>query len=358
MQTIEKITSTIDHVYFNVTMTNNDPINIIPAVYNSPTTTALLENPSEYYCSIVRFTVPIQQVPIFTFRDNTYSVTISNGATDFQQTLIYVPNYTPNLTPGPPDNRQVYSYQQFLDSINNGLRSSFIASGLPGIAPYMTFDPATELFSLNAPATFHNASFSDQNQPIKIWFNTPLWTFFGNFPKIFNGFSPASFNTNGKNFNLIIKPTGNNDITIPVSMGGPTPGYAMSQEFNSLSDWNTLQSIVFFTSTIPIRYESIPATIANNTTTNNNTTISSRQPILTDFELSDDGPLRNYAHYFAPGEYRLVDMTGTNPLRNIDIQVYSQDKNGNLTPIYIQPFDSLTVKILFRRKHIKGSLTY
>lgn len=337
---------TSDHVYFNVVITNNSSVVPIKAEFDSVLTSALLDNPSDYYCSIVRFTVPLQQVPIFIFQDGLYSVTISNGATDFQTILTYVPSYFPNLNPMPPDNRMVYSYQQFLDSINNALRSSFIASALPGVAPYMTYDPVTGLFSLNAVTTFHNNAFTDINQPIKVWFNTNLWSFFNNFEKIYNGNSPTAFNTNGKNYNIIIKPTGNNEIIIPATFGGPTPGFGMSQEFQSLSSWNTVRQLAFFTNSIPIRTEAIPNTF------NSNSTIQSYQPILTDFQLSLDVPLRTYAQYVPTSEYRLVDMIGTNELKRINLIVFWQDKNNALYPIYIDPLDSLSVKILFRRKNL------
>ena len=174
---------------------------------------------------------------------------------------------------------------------------------------------------------------------------------------------------------------------------------AERQEFVTLYDWNSLRNIVFFTSTIPIRNEGIPANIFapwnistvydtgtrvtfNNSSysslQNNNTgnqpdispafwsivqnigSSTSYQPILTDFQIltTNGTEARSYAQFFPSGEYRLIDLTGTTPLNNIDIQVYWQDKFQQLYPLYINPLDSLDMKLLFRKKSSKGSLSY
>lgn len=409
---IQKKTSEEDHVYLNIVIANTSTTELQIAEYSAPRTTPLLNNPSDYYLTVQRFTVPLQQVPIFVFLDNTYSVTISYNGTDYQTILTYVPGYTPILNPSSPENRYVYSYNQFIDSINNGLGDSMTAftaalplysnvtvysagqavrfnlagvdvayssinSGnvgntpntsptfwAPLTTPYLEYNPVTKLIRLIASRGYHNVNFSDENQPLKIWFNTDLWNFFSNFEKIYNGNTPAPYNANGKNYNIIIKPTGNNDVIIPAifeDFGMDIQGYAMSQEFISLYNWNSMRNIVFVTSTIPIRSEAIPSQsgIASPFVTNA-TTASAFRPILTDFQLLvNEGPeARSYAQYFPSGEYRLVDVTGTNPLVNIDLKVYWQDKFQNLYPIYINPLDTLDIKILFRKKSIKGNLSY
>ncbi len=437
---IEKKTSDEDHIYYNVVLTNTSFTNVLIAKYNQSRTTAIINNPSDYYCAIQRFTVPLQQVPIFVFLNNAYSVTISYNGNDYQTFLVYIPNSTLNLN----SNEQfVYSYNNFIDSINNGLITSFnnfIAGlpvfnigttyakgdiityiGLPYIslqngnigntpniatlfwsqltAPYMAYDAFTKLISIYAPSGWHTRGLTDAQQPLKLWFNTLLWDFFTNFNKIFNGYTPTAFNTNGKNYNPVIYPTGNNDITTSINFGGPLAGYRMTQEFVSLYNWNALRNIVFLTNKIPVRNEGIPANIYvpwnisqtytlgsivtyNNLTyrsiqlvnvghqpdispsfwiANQNSNVSSAsQPILTDFQISvTDGPeARSYAQFFPQGEYRLIDLMGTDDLRDIQIDVYWQDKFLNLYPIFINPLDTLDIKLLFRKKSSKGSLTY
>jgi hypothetical protein len=387
-----------DHLYFNVIMNNASTSLPMLAQYSQTSTTPILNNPSEYYCSIIRFDIPVEQIPIFEFVDNTYSVTISYNGVDYQTFLIYVPNISPNIPASTSADRDVYAYQQFLDSINNALAASFAlfapaynpattyiigntisylgdvyvslingnigntpstspldwAFVVDNVAPYMSYNPITQLFTVNAPTNFYNPVFSDWNQPLKIWFNTTLWGFFHNFYKIVNGLAPQAYNTNGKNYQIIVKPTGINDITIPVDKGGaPTPGFGMSQEFISVSDWNAFLGLVFFTSNIPVKYEQIPS-IQNNQTE----LITSSQPILTDFEAQTDGAIRNHLQYVPTAEYRLVNLQSTTELRTIDIQIYYQLKDGSLHPLYISPLDTATVKILFRKKTFKGLPNY
>lgn len=380
--------NTIDHIYYNVVVVNNDPVSPIPITYDTGSLNIILDNPSLYYASVVRFKCPLEQVPIFVFVDNLYSVTISYLYNDFKSTLIYVPHYNPALVTAPDAafTRYVYSYQQFLDSINNGLTSSMIAlapaysssivyifnqtisySGniyvsllngnlnhqpdispsywtLLGLfqAPFMSFNPVTQLCSLNTPSMFFNPSFNVNTQPLKICFNTNLWVFFSNFEKIFNGYTPSAINTNGKNYNIIVKDNGFNSITEPLI------GYQMTQEFISLSDWNSLRSIVI-QSSLPIRAEQLPSVKSG--VINTNSTTANFSKILTDFEIVDNGALRNNVTYFPQAEYRLVDLYGSDPLQNIHIDVFWRDKNLNLTRIFLNPLDSFDMKILFRRKH-------
>lgn len=355
-------TSSDDHVYVNVSIVNNSVVESIIAQTNAPRSTVIVENPSNYYMSVIRFFIPLQELPIFIFLDNTYSVTISNGVLDFQTFLIFVPDFTTNISPPqpPPFNRYVYSYEQFLTSINNALSTSFIASGLPGVAPYMIYNPVTQLISLIAPASFHNAGFNDQNQPIKVWFNTSLYTFFGNFNKLFNGYPPSPVNINGKNFNIIIKPTGENEIIIPASFGGPLAGLQMTQEYFALSNWNDFRSLVITTTSIPIRAEIIPSGLISGNGNGSPGTQVGYRPILTDFELifNQAGDTQSFAQYFPPGEYRLVDLLGSTPLKNIDLQFWFQNRNLELFPILIGPLKSLDIKMIFRKKSKTGALSY
>jgi hypothetical protein len=403
MNRIIKNTSSTDHVYYNIVMSNNTVTDSQIATYNAPRTTALLENPSDYYVSIIRFTVPLQNVPIFVFKDNSYSVTISYNGVDHQTFLVYVPDYAPIAIPSSPFNKYVFYYQQFLDSINNGLTTSFtnfntslpvwsnattysygdivrvgllsyfslqsgnlnkVPSAEPTYwelfsAPYLTIDYTTQLISVNASIAFFNTkdTLTTETQPLKIWFNTYLFQFFANFNILYNKTTPEVYNTNGKNVQIIIKDNYNNRIVLQNGLNG----YVNKQEYNSLYNWNDLRNIVFLTSTIPIRNEGIPAQASGvSDTVSNATTSSASLPILTDFQIKANlgGDERSYAQYNPDGEYRLVDLTGTTPLTNIDLTVYWQDRFLNLYPLYLPPKNTLDVKLLFRKKSVKGNLTY
>ena len=442
-----------DHVYFNVVVANTSPLIPVPAEYNQPLQQVLIDSPGDYHLCIQRFTIPLQGVPIFVFQDNAYSVTLSYNNTDYQTYLQYVSTYTPSVAVSSPENRYIYSYEQFIQSINDafatsmdnltnalpewdskitytagqavyvsspvhaGVRLPYVSANgsnlnhdpltspdywFPLTTPYLVFTPTTQLVSLYASRGWHNVNFTDANQTLKIWFNTLLYGYFISFDKLFNGFIPDAFNANGKNANIIVKPLGNNEVTIPAEyefFGLDIEGYGMSQEFSTLYDWNALRNVVLFTSTIPIKNEAIPSTIINPwfagaTYTLGSSVVynfvnyvsiavlnvghrpdispafwrqeitssvaSSYLPILTDFQIQSESGTesRSYAQYVPSGEYRLIDLTGTIPIKNIDIKVFWQDKYLNLYPLYIPPLNSMDIKLLFRKKTSKGGLTY
>ena len=68
--------SSADYVYLNINITNDTdaPIN---ATYQKFWSEAIIDNPSDYYLSIIRTTIPTSLIPIFLFPvAPTYSVTL------------------------------------------------------------------------------------------------------------------------------------------------------------------------------------------------------------------------------------------------------------------------------------------
>lgn len=554
-----------DHIYYNINITNPSTSQLLLAEFNQTAAQAILANPSEYNLSVVRFTIPAQQIPIFIFVKGLYTVTLSINGLDYMSIVPYIPGFTAVLDPG---DTQVYSYNQFLLMINQALANSFLASNgsfttplliyststnykigdvvvyldlvsgalnnyrsiqdnnvnklpnvnplfwsaypnpqfpaynigqtylagqtvtyllnryislLPSIgilptsgapywsllpnnssfelwsavrtynlgeivveglvtyfsiknnnlnhmpstsptfwnayplqAPYLTFNPVTDLISVNAPVQYFSNGITFRDQPFKLWFDTALWQFFGNFLKLYNGNSPTTANSNGKNYNVIITPLGNNNIVIPPEFGGGN-GYAMSQEFTSLYNWNSFRTLLFLTHTIPTKKEytptfrtgiPIPRGIAqwNSLTSysngdrvyystlngvqdqssntpwvslqdvnlNNIPRIGSPfwaqtndvgvngttnfQSILTDYQptITTGYDVRSYYQYAPQSEYRLVSLNGTDPLKTLDLQIYWQDKIGNIFPLYLNPQESASIKLLFRKKSFNG----
>lgn len=398
-----------DNIFYDILINNVSDSQVIEAKYNAAVSTAVLENPSEYYISPQRFTIPLQEIPIFVFKDNTYVVNIRYNSVDYKTTLTYVSDSTSAqfALQTFPANRSVYNYQQFLDSVNNGIASSFnsfaptwssattyttgqIVSYTPtgvskkiyvslqnanlnnqpdsspafwsqifdnAYAPYMTYEPTTELFSINASTAWYNPAFSNENQPLTLWFDTNLYSLFRAFNTLYNG----TMDPDERNYQMIIRNFESNIITLTSGFSG----YQMQQQFIALYNMYDIRNIVI-TTTMPIRSEysaafnnssnnSMPtgstgATIPINTQLSNTATV--KIPILTDFQLNIlEGPeLLSYAQYTPTAEYRLIDMIGTIPLNNIEITMYWQDKNYNIYPIYIPPLNSADMKLLFRRK--------
>lgn len=367
------------HTYLNLAICNTTS-NHIKAAYTETRSTPVIRNPSEYYLSIVRFQIPADDVPIFIFRPipgtptsgNTnpnagiYTITLSFGATVSQIPLVWIPTSTPGLFPTPTswltinENNflyyAVYSYQHFIDIINNALLGAYtlMPGGSPpklagAPAPYLIYNADTKIISLIAHRSFDPVFAGGPT--INIYFNNPLYDFFTNFENIYGG----SMAADGKNYQILVKNNQNNLYTPP---GGAANFYEMKQEFAALYAWNDLTNVVITSTQIQVNPEGTPPAqveVSSDIGAVGGTTSNSLQ-ILTDFQpLANIGPeFRENLQYFPQGEYRLVDMLGRSPLTNIDLTIYWTDRLGTLFPLYITPGKCASFKILFRKKSFKS----
>jgi len=378
--TVQK--NSTDRLYYNVSIPHND----VQSINGSPTEANFFEvrsnnlfdaPPDEYSMSVVRFTIPTQYIPLTimpvtvnpsdaTDRNySIYSVTLSYGGSDFTQHIEYIPQAASQPVPPPPTGNDVfrpkyiyyysiYSVEWMLMLINTALSKAFTAltlvfppaPTLPTQPPFLTYNPATRLITLNAQITYD----SDQLIPyIEIFMNNSLFQLFdASFQVIYYGFQTVNPD---KSVKFLVKNNiTNNAPSLPV-LGA---SYQMTQEFSTIPNWSPLTNITFTSNSLPIRHEWLSG--GNVIQQNNGTTgIVSNifRPILTDFEI-DNGlgfETRTFIHYFPTAEYRRIDLIGKIPIRNIDIQVWWKDNYDNLYPILIPAHDEVSIKILFEKKH-------
>ena len=336
-----------DIIYYNIFIPNNDKDGI-PAVYNQITQVDILKNPSEYFLSIARFSIPGQGIPILTFKNNEYFVTLSYGGSDFTTALIYSPDI--DIL---DDRQTIFSYQHFLDLINTALLTSFNALKLafplspPTQAPYMQYNSSTLLCSLYCQQTY-NATIAGA-PTIEIYFNNSLYYQFDNFYVIRYG----EQRVDKKDYLFVIKNMYNNAITSDINnplITALNPYFKITQEYSTLFNFSDTQSIIFKSCLFPISPE------FSQTTQNQ---VVAGELILTDFEplqsLSDPSGFRGYLQYYASGAYRLINLTTISPLRNIDLQITYKDELGNQYPLIIPKNTSVTVKLVFIKKSLYKS---
>lgn len=368
-------------VYYNVNMFNSSHIPV-PASYNESRQTPLLTNPSKYYLSVIRFSIPGQEIPTFIAQalpyPNTdinklvYSVTLTGtgGISSGPVNLEFNPNYNTVLQPivktfTPTNPRQnemdpyyyVNSYQYMIDMINTALATAYGflgGSGGTGSStepPYMTYDAFTGLCSLWAQTSYFQNADPLNTSNIIVWFNHALENFFPSFDYIFNGYMPGLEGQTGQEFGIFIKDNfNNNGLGNPNS---PTGYYQMLQEYPTLFSWNVLQGISFRSNNIPVVFENSTGVSSTMGQSLQGSISGNQIAFVTDFEPINSGQagiFRETIQYFPPGEYRLTDLVGTTPLSTIDLQAYWTDKYGNVHPIYIPPHNELTIKLLFRKK--------
>jgi hypothetical protein len=336
-----------DHVYYNVLIPHNDTISVnsapTKAVFKETRSDPIIQNPSEYYMSVVRFFVPASVIPIFIFTPNAYSVTLSFDGVDEQVFVPYISSS--DFTVGTTDYYSVYSYQNFIDMINSALSTAFTtlktAKPLapPTEAPYMIYNSTTKLMSIVAQKSYDPVTAGGPT--IEIFFNIPLYNFFSSF----NTYYFMEPTTLGKQNQILIYDTKNNAFD--------ATHFIMTQEYETLFAWNAFKSIVLTSGSIPSRSEYVTNSTTASGSSNANTNDNFR-PIISDFLFSaSEGPeFKSGIEYLPTAEYRIIDLQGSKPLTDIDIQVYWQDNYQNLFPIFIPAHDAVTIKILFRKKSL------
>jgi hypothetical protein len=70
--------------------------------------------------------------------------------------------------------------------------------------------------------------------------------------------------------------------------------------------------------------------------------------IITDLVAGDN--YKPYLVYTPSAEYRFMDLKGGVPIKDIDIQVYYQDRQGNINELKLSSGSSCSIKLLFQRK--------
>lgn len=343
----------VDNVYLNVVFTNTKDREIL-AEYNVTKTIPIIDKPSNYFITVVRFDVPLNSIPLFVMpivpnqgNPNLTPFTVFINASAVN--VLYNPD---NTNPAPVQNQQtqvvtpyyfVFSFDNLINSINTALAAAYIAAGSPGGAgpPFVIFNPDTQLLGLVVSVAFITAGAT-------ISVNSFLVNYFEGFRFFFN----AATNI----FTFILRNTGNNGFnligqTIPVTPGPGGPLWLIiQQEYTCMEYWLSLRKIVLVSNTIPINYEYIPAF----DTSGQQTGVSSTFPILTDFipNIEQANESRSIAVYNPTSQYRLVDLLGDTPLYNIDLKIYWQDKAGNYYPVFIEPLQQASVKIAFVRRDL------
>lgn len=367
-----------DNVYLNVVINNNliksdgtIDESFINGEYNVTKTLPIIDKCSDYYCSIIRFDIPLQEVPIFIMpivpasnalnpQPNPNLTPMIIGITylgnDYPQNIIY----SPDNSYSPPTQNVigtqvvtpyyfVYTFQNLINSINIALSAAITASGfvLPAgiLPPYFYLDPSTQLINFIVPNEFTTGL----NHP-QIFLNSILLKYLEALPVNFLGLNQ----NNGKDFVFRLdNPTYNQTSTVsgtkpsPVIIPPSRPDYwKFTQEYSVLNHWSSIRKIIISTNTIPIVNEFIPAQ-------DNNSGIATSFPIITDFvpNIEFAGQSRSIAYYYPQSQYRLVDMISDTPLYKINLKLYWEDTiSGSLFPILLPRYQEANIKIAFLRK--------
>jgi hypothetical protein len=361
-----------DHTYIDTSVINNDTTGTNPRsvlTFSESRTTPYVQNPSDYYLSIIRFSLQSSSLPVFIPQvvvgqadpnKTIYSITLKYKTFEYQQFIQYEPQDKSAPVANPPLVSQdmstkyyyVYSYQHFIKLLNQafdlayaGLNALVIAGGdiLPSSnIPYIDYDPNSKLANLIADKAGYDEALVD---PIKIYFNSPLFHLFATMHAEYYGINV----TNGKNFQLSVYDTKGNELLM-----GTYTALIMYQELTTVALWCPIQSIVFTCGSVPVASTlTSPAKVFNSSQSLSNVISSNTtQPVMTDLEIGIDA-LNQYTPnilYVPQSEYRLSDLIGNIPLYNIDISVFWKDRFGTLRPFELNSGCGSDIKIMLRKK--------
>jgi hypothetical protein len=240
----------------------------------------------------------------------------------------------------------ISAYNQLQVAVSNGgdvLPSNF--------APFMLWDPSGSTAILNCDTEGYN--FATLDDPIKIYFNTPMYN-------LFSSFSASYFGTNasqGKNFLMNVYDTGFNTFK---NISNGVTYIQVLQEYPTAPLWNPVSSIVFSTSLMPVVPEltAAPAIFTGGSGFSSSGNNSNVTNVLTDLEvpLTQGWETKPTVNYAPNAEYRLSDLFGTSPVYSINITVFWKDRFGKLLPLTLSAGGSANIKIMFRRKDY-GAIT-
>lgn len=413
-----------DQVYYDVTITNFQSQNTLPPVfyYNESRTLPFINCPEDYYLSIIRFSVDTGTLPVWipsikpfaTNRDETiYNITLTwdDGTTDYTSgatPMIFIPqDRTTGIAPSPPSTTanglqnndtgyyNVYSYQYMAELITRtfktALQNLVTAVGAVNMPTYDIYTPnqtptTTTLTSDELPPLFQWDTSSDTgsiftipqydlnpavnpglsgNNPIKIYFNAPLFYLFQSFPATIFGYNFVGGN---ENFQLEVINQGglNTQLITPPQydlVGGQNPPISIPyistyQETSTISSISPITAIVFTSNTMPMTPNQVSTPVVLSDTQQvgfqgNNSNIAN---IITDL-VSDTGAYRPSLVYTPQAQYRLVSLNGNRPLFNLDIQIFYRLRNAELVPFRLASGGSVTLKIAFLKKDSEGVIS-
>jgi len=404
------------HIYYDISIFNNDtsgnmPVNLKFSEQRSGG--ALIDNPNDYYLSIVRFEIDSPSLPIFIpqrrsgglFDDLIYSFGLetikgSNNSptTRFKKRVQYIP-VNPNIEVDgqvQPNSLQtgsiynlsdeyyfIYNVRQWLRMVNTSLDDLFKAmkasdsNGADPLIPQNTFSSAkAPFFDYNSSSglislytTTHYLDTKDTTR-LRLFWNSPTNTIFGGFdtivaPKatsvLFDNTAPAEGTasiSHPSTYYQVNIDNQNNKNT--VSFVSPSNSFTQStQSYPSMPMCSPIQNIVFSTSgNLPVSNSQIgnPTIFKSDGDCAVQGGADNISPILTDFIV----PLIRGDEYkpkinYSPSEYRLLDMKGNTPLKSCDLQVYWKSKvDAKLHPFVLGSQCGASCKIMFRKKQFNN----
>ena len=309
-----------DNSYLNIQYgtTENSP-NVFSAVEKRVNkVNPWILDPQQHYIYVDTFNIPVYSVELFTFRENTYTLSLEFGGTEISKDLIYIPsNSLDNSNEG-----LVYQYLVFVDMINQTWQSiwddlKIAEPALPSLyPPHLYYDPSTQLLSLYAEQVYLSA-------PINIYLNKQMSIKLGSF---------SQFELSPDKFQLLIR----NNFTNTVTFRGQ-PSFVMANSYVFVQTWSDFERVIIETDTIPVVLEDEGAQA------------DVKRPILTDFIPTQSIDRVTSLQFFDTNAFRrYANLVSSYPQRSLDIRILSENSRGETSAIFINKGTTGTLKLGIR----------
>jgi hypothetical protein len=404
---INKTNENPTHEYLDCEIINNSTTNLspIPVVFSQVKTSQIIDNCSDYYLSVVRWSLDSglpQIIPQMALSSSggtdinrtAYVVNIAvegvigdggNPITDYMtsKTVIFEPE---DLTVPVPQNQPInpdevynnpyyyiHSIGNFLDMVNKAIKECYDelvieSNAFPLVIPPALLPVAPPHFDWNGSEISASVSVgwikkNTLTPPVGgvptqlnfyLTFNTPLHNLFDTFPFRFLNSSTAA-SLDGINYSMIFH---NHQWESTYSTDNPlVEYYVFNQEGSSVPSWSPVTSIVFQTATIPVNPSKTGAPTYLGESLKNTLQQSGISNVLTDFQIPLDrgDEYTNSILYYVPSsEYRLFDLISNGGLLNLNISIFWKDKLGFIHPFLLKNGSGGSLKMLLRKKTFNG----
>ena len=242
-----------------------------------------------------------------------------------------------------------------------------------GTPPSYSYNFAvSNLNQTNAATPLYLSEGSSPSVQYVLFFNEPLFNLFSGFPSVYYG-DKLSTQTgvfdnptdtailsarpylleyfiqpvNYQNVNIVTLRDINNESRLWVTT---------NSEYSPVPMWNPIMSIQFTSNLLPNLLSYTTARVPYNDIQNNGLVSSGNNSQITDMitdiqvALVSGSEYKPSVLYIPKGQYRLIDLQGSQPIHNVDFKVSWKTKYGQVIPFRLGAQCGANLKILFRRK--------
>lgn len=369
------------HIYLNLQSQNDSFTDGVQANIVKTFREPIINNPSQYEVSLVKAEIPMTYIPLFDFvtyckkpltslttPQSELVITFTYLGVDYTSKLTYVSGFAPPVAVQ-QQRFPVYTLDQFILLCDNAFQSAYnlLPLGLQatlGAPPKVVYDPTIKLFGIQFPVGYTSNPLNPNFTGIQVWMNDNLYNLFDTMP--YREYDDTNGSNGYKNVrlfvDLVLTFNGSNIVNRtnapvlnaqPVSPLNNVVWYSMLQEINSLANIYAVSSIIF-TSNLPTVPEYINSVTASGLQTQD---AIIQFPILSEVSPPPADTSQRIL-YIPSAEYRMRDLSSSDPITSLQIGVFYQDKSGLIQPVRIPSRECLTVKVMFRKKTYKNSYLY